>query len=239
MNPLIAIQSLVLSREKHTVLTIESYTIQRGAVLAVVGPNGAGKTTLLMALARLLKPATGEILFDGASIWDISATEYRRRIALVMQDPLLFDRSVYDNVAMGLRFRGLPTSQIKPKVDHWLEKLGIAHYARRNALKISGGESQRVSLARALVLEPDLLLLDEPFAALDPPTRLSLLNELRVILDAGKITTVFITHNLGEAKVLADRMMLIHDGRILQSGDFDEVWQNPRNQAVINFLYRL
>jgi tungstate transport system ATP-binding protein len=239
VKPIISIQSLILKREQRTILEIDEYFIYPGEVLAVVGPNGAGKSTLLMALARLLKPAAGKILFDGKSIWDIPDTEYRRKISLVMQDPLLFDRSVFDNVAMGLRFRGTPARETTQKVNHWLEKLNIALFTRRNAMKISGGEAQRVSLARALVLQPNLLLLDEPFAALDPPTRLNLLNDLRSILSMGKITTVFITHNLGEAKALADRMMLIHEGGILQSGNIDEIWKNPKNEAVINFLYQI
>ena len=157
MTALIEIRDLVVRREKQTVLEIEHLSVEAGEVLAIVGPNGAGKSTLFLALARLLKVQRGTIHFDGHA--SLSTLEYRRRIALVLQEPLLMDTSVKDNAAIGLRFRGIPKAEINRRVGHWLERLGVAHLADRPARKLSGGESQRVSLARAFVLQPELLLL--------------------------------------------------------------------------------
>jgi tungstate transport system ATP-binding protein len=140
-----------------------------------------------------------------------------------LEDPLLFDTSVYENVASGLHFRGLPKKEIQPRVETWLERLGIPHLSKRRASEISGGEGQRVSLARALVLEPELLLLDEPFGALDPPTRSRLLDDLGRILPESGTTTIFITHNLGEARRLAGRMAVIMEGRLRGTGTPEEM----------------
>jgi tungstate transport system ATP-binding protein len=154
------------------VLEIEQLEVQTGEVLAIVGPNGAGKSTLFLALARLLKTQGGEIFFDGRSLGELNLLSYRRKIALVLQEALLLDASVKENVALGLKFRGLPTHEIEQRVSLWLKRLNIAHLEERPARRLSGGEAQRVSLARAFVLQPELLLLDEPFTSLDSPTAL-------------------------------------------------------------------
>ena len=221
MTSLLKIRDLYIERGGKTVLTIDDLTIEEGEVLAVVGPNGAGKSTLLLTLARLLRPKRGEILFNGRQASSESDTAYRRRIALVLQDPLLFDTSVFGNVASGLRFRGLEKSEIQPRVEMWLERLGIPELKNRRGTELSGGEAQRVSLARALVLEPELLLLDEPFAALDPPTHKRLLGELSALLAETHTTTVFITHDLEEAVRLGRRMAVILKGMLRQVGPPD------------------
>jgi tungstate transport system ATP-binding protein len=220
---MIEIRKLLVKRGGRTALEVESLVVEKGEVLAIVGPNGAGKSTLLLTLARLLRPERGEILFNGKSSAAESDLAYRRRLALVLQDPLLFDTSVYENVASGLHFRGQPKNEIQPKVETWLERLGIPHLSKRRANELSGGEGQRVSLARALVLDPELLLLDEPFGALDPPTRSRLLDDLSVILPESHTTTIFITHNLGEARKLAGRMAVIMGGRLEACGAPDEI----------------
>jgi len=211
----------------------------RGEVLAVVGPNGAGKSTLLLTLARLLKPERGEILFNGTHAQNESDTVYRRRIALVMQDPLLFDRSVYANVASGLEFRDVAKTEIQQRVPQWLERLGVAQLANRRGGKLSGGEAQRVSLARALVLEPELLLLDEPFSALDPPTRAHLLDDLGTLLHETATTTLFVTHDLIEATQLASRMAVIVKNHLRQVGTPDEIYAHPVDEDVAQFLGKL
>ena len=233
---LILISNLLVKRGDKNVLYVEKLSIKRGEVLAVVGPNGAGKSTLLLALARLLKPETGEISFNGDPAQNESDTVYRRRIALVMQDPLLFDRSVYANVASGLEFRGITRAEIQEKVPMWLERLGVAHLADRRAGKLSGGEAQRVSLARALVLEPELLLLDEPFSALDPPTRAHILEDLGILLKETATTTVFVTHDLPEAMKLASRMAIIIENRLRQAGEPDMIYAHPADEDVARFL---
>lgn len=233
---MIEIRNLQVRRGARNVLEIDHLHVSRNEVLAVVGPNGAGKSTLLLSLARLLRSARGEIVFNGRSVSSESDLAYRRRIALVLQDPLLFDTSVFENVASGLRFRNIPKSEIAPRVERWLEQMGIAHLAKRRSNELSGGEGQRVSLARALVLEPELLLLDEPFSALDPPTRGRLLDDLRRILPASGTTTIFITHNLIEARQLARHMAVILGGRVRQSGILEEILSAPADAEVRDFL---
>ncbi len=138
---LITIKNLLIIRGKKEVLRVEKLSIQRGEVLAVVGPNGAGKSTLLLTLARLLEPNAGQMLFNGTPAQNTSDTAYRRKIALVMQDPLLFDLSVYKNVALGLGFRGASKSEIQEKVPLWLQRLGVADLAERRAKKAFWGRS--------------------------------------------------------------------------------------------------
>lgn len=236
MSEVIAIQNLLVQRGGKTVLEIDSLSIQHGSVLAVVGPNGAGKSSLLLALARLIKPRRGEIHFNGKPATAESDLTYRRRIGLVMQDPLLFDTSVHENIATGLRFRGIPKAEIEHKVTFWLERMGIAHLKTRRANELSGGEAQRVSLARAFVLDPELLLLDEPFSALDSPTRSRLLDDLQQILAQTAATTVFITHDLGEARRLGHQIAVLLGGRIRQAGQPEHVFTSPADDDVARFL---
>jgi tungstate transport system ATP-binding protein len=236
MMPLVELRDLLVKRGEHPALELDHLAIQNGEVLAVVGPNGAGKSTLLLTLARLLKPERGEIQFSGRPASVESDTAYRRRIALVMQDPLLFDTSVFDNIASGLRFRGISRDTIRHKVPLWLDRLGVGHLAKRRAGQLSGGEAQRVSLARALVLEPQLLLLDEPFSALDPPTRSRLLDDLGLLLKETATTTVFVTHDLPEAAQLAGRMAVIIGNRLRQVGEPARVFAAPAGEDVAGFV---
>jgi tungstate transport system ATP-binding protein len=230
------LQNLTIQRGSKTVLEVPRLDIQRGETLAVIGPNGAGKSTLLLALARLIPLASGQAEFDGQPFSALNTLAYRRRIALVLQEPLLFDRSVADNVAIGLRFRGAPKAKVAVQVQTWLKRLDIAHLADRPARRLSGGEAQRASLARALALEPELLLLDEPFSALDAPTRQRLLEDLHLLLEHEAITTVFVTHDQDEAMLLGDRVAVILAGSLRQVGSPQEVFNNPADEQVAAFV---
>ncbi len=236
MKELIFIKNLLVKRGEKDVLYVDELSIQRGEVLAVVGPNGAGKSTLLLALARLIQPKAGQISFNGEQAQTESDTAHRRRIAMVMQDPLLFDRSVFENVASGLKFRGIAKEEIQAKVPLWLARFGVEHLAERRGGELSGGEAQRVSLARALVLEPELLLLDEPFSALDPPTRTKLLKDLGALLRETETTTLFVTHDLPEATQLATRIAVIIENHLRQVGAPDAVFAEPIDKDVAQFL---
>ena len=238
MTALLQLSDLLVRREGRVVLDISSLSVETGEVVAIVGPNGAGKSTLFLVLARLLKADQGQIIFNGRPIDSFDDLNYRRQIALVLQEPLLMDMSVYENAALGLKFRRTPKAQIEERVNHWLERLGVAHLSQRSARKLSGGEAQRVSLARAFALQPELLLLDEPFTALDAPTRIRLLEDLKLVLSETKMTTIFITHDLQEALKLATRMAVILDGRIEQSDAPQEVFDRPANDRVAGFLGR-
>jgi tungstate transport system ATP-binding protein len=234
MTPLAQCEHLGIRRKGRAVLAVDHLAVEEGEVLAVIGPNGAGKSTLLLALACLLKPDRGRVLFRGQPIQD--ELNYRRRISLVLQEPLLQDTSVFSNVAAGLRFRGLPAVQVASRVGEWLGRLGIAQLRDRPARQLSGGEAQRTSLARAFVLQPELLLLDEPFSSLDSPTRWRLIDDLRALLNATGITTVFVTHDLDEALLLGDRVVVLLDGHIRQVGSPEAVFSAPADLAVAEFV---
>lgn len=236
---MIQIRDLFVQRNGRDVLNIDSLDIQRGETLAVVGPNGAGKTTLLLTLAGLLKPAGGEIRFDGTSLNELDELEYRRKISFVFQSPLLLDMTVEQNVALGLKFRGAPKERVKAEVQKWVKSLGVESLSTRRASQLSGGEAQRVSLARAFVLNPELLLLDEPFAALDPPTRAKLIEDLSSILGNDHRTAVFVTHNLNEAAKLSHRIAVLIGGILRQVGTAKQIKSKPADETVRAFLSEL
>jgi tungstate transport system ATP-binding protein len=201
------------------VLSVPGLSVQRGEILSVVGPNGAGKSTLLRVLGLLERPTTGVVVFDGRPVRYEAGTlvAARRRMAAVFQAPLLCDTSVAANIGMGLRFRGVPPGTRDGRIRRWAEAFGIAHVLDRRALTLSGGEAQRASLARAFALEPEVLLLDEPFAALDAPTRESVLRDLEAVLGDERVTTIFVTHDRSEALRLGDRVAVMMGGGSLSS----------------------
>jgi tungstate transport system ATP-binding protein len=190
-------------------------------------------------LALLEKPAAGQIRLGGEPVdWRRGLLSARRRLSLVLQEPLLFDTTVVENVATGLKLRGVPRAEITRRVEAWLERLGIAHLARRQARTLSGGEAQRTSLARALVLEPELLLLDEPFAALDAPTREVLTDDLVPLLRETRTTTVLVTHDRDEAIEIGVRLAVILAGRIARLDVPERVLAAPGDDAVAAFFHR-
>jgi tungstate transport system ATP-binding protein len=239
-NALIEVRDLQFFRGGRQILDIGRFTLPEGQTVALIGPNGAGKSTLLQIMALILKPSRGSVVFRGEAAGPKNALAFRRRMAVVFQDPFLFNMSVYENVACGLKFRKVPKKEIKKRVDYWLERLGIAHLAGRRARQLSGGEARRVSLARAFVLEPEVLFLDEPFSALDFPTRLGLLKDLgRLLQDAGT-AALFVTHDFSEVPYLTDRVAVLKDGRLVRAGSFEEVFgMKPRKETYLTSLYRI
>jgi ABC-type sulfate/molybdate transport systems ATPase subunit len=236
MSSLLQVRDLRIHRSGVLVLQVDALDVEAGEVLALVGPNGAGKTTLLLALAQLLGRQDGEITFSGRRVRDWDQLDYRRRISLVFQNPMLLDMSVADNVALGLKFRGLPKEEVRERVRHWLQRLGIDNLAHRRAVELSGGEAQRVSLARAFALEPELLFLDEPFPGLDPPARASLLDDLAALLTEDHRTAILVTHNLREAAKLSDRVAVIVAGELRQVGPARQIKSRPADPEVAEFL---
>ena len=236
---MITIRDLLIQRNGLDALKINSLEIERGETLAVVGPNGAGKSTLLLALAHLIKPARGEIIFNGNSISQINELEYRRKISFVFQDPLLMNMTVENNIALGLKFRGANKEEKRARVNRWSKAMGVESLLRRRAGQLSGGEAQRVSLARAFVLDPELLLMDEPFSAVDPPTRAQLLKDLSNLLSHDHRTTIIVTHNLKEAAQVGDRVAVIINGELKQVGTPREIKEKPADKSVKEFLKEL
>jgi tungstate transport system ATP-binding protein len=230
---LLEANDLAVERDGRVVVSVERLTLEAGETLALLGPNGAGKTSLLLALASLL-PARGTVRWHGDPIRDRLA--YRRRIAVVFQRPLLLDRSVTENAGLGLELRGVASAERKRRVDELLGRLGIAHLASRPARRLSGGEAQRVSIARALAVDPEILFLDEPFGALDAPARESLTADLAQLLRERRIGTILVTHDRDEALSLGDRIAVIMRGNIRQTDRADTVFSNPADPEVAAFV---
>jgi molybdate transport system ATP-binding protein len=218
-----------------------AFTIGEGEIVALLGPNGAGKTTLLRALAGLVPLSAGRIRLDGQVLEDVATGDYvpteRRPIGVVFQDYLLFPHlSVLDNVAFGLRSRGAGRRVAADTAVHWLERVGLGSYAHAKPAELSGGQRQRVALARALAPDPRLLLLDEPLAALDVTTRAEVRRDLKRHLASFPGLRLVVTHDPVEAAALADRLVVIEQGRLVQTGTAAEVTERPRSQYVAELV---
>ncbi|MCL4371221.1 MAG: ABC transporter ATP-binding protein [Chloroflexi bacterium] len=234
---MVEIRNLVARRGDARVLEIPHLQVRVGEILSVIGPNGAGKSTLLHLLGLLLQPTVGEIWFAGERVGHGSdLVRLRRRMAVVFQEPLLLDTSVQGNVAAGLRIRGVDRRVASERARAWMKAFGIESLAARSARRLSGGEAQRVSLARAFALEPELLLLDEPFSALDAPTRASLFDDFERVLRQSRVTTVFVTHDRTEAMRLGDRVAVVTGGRVAQVGCPEEVFSCPADERIAAFV---
>lgn len=234
-GPILSLRDLYVTYDGQRVLEVPALDVRPQEVLAVIGPNGAGKSTLLQVMAGLRLPYRGTLRFREQVVrpGDLS---YRRRVALVLQVPVLLDASALSNATLGLRFRGSSRAAATARALVWLERLGVVHLAQRPARALSGGEAQRVSLARALALQPELLLLDEPFSALDAPTRAVLLDDLQRLLQETRTTTVFVTHDQDEALRLGDRIAVLLEGRIRQLDAPERVFAAPADAAVAAFV---
>ncbi|WP_242902156.1 ABC transporter ATP-binding protein [Actinomadura terrae] len=210
-------------------------TAAPGEVVALLGPNGAGKSTALRALAGLVATAGGQLRVDGADLRPLPSE--RRGIGMVFQDYLLFPHlSALDNVAFGPRCRGMRRRAARRRAAGWLERVGLAEHAASRPGALSGGQAQRVALARALAVEPRLLLLDEPLAALDAHTRMEIRAALRRHLAGFTGATVLVTHDPLDAMVLADRLVVVEDGRLVQQGTPAEVARRPRTDYVARLV---
>ncbi|WP_405020090.1 ABC transporter ATP-binding protein [Kitasatospora sp. NBC_00070] len=212
-----------------------------GEVIALLGPNGAGKSTALRALAGLLPLTDGHLRLDGSTLEEpdtgVHTPAERRPVGVVFQDYLLFPHlSALDNVAFGPRCRGLGRRASREAALPWLERMGLAEHAQARPGALSGGQAQRVALARALAVRPRLLLLDEPLAALDARTRLDVRSQLRRHLREFEAVAVLVTHDPLDAMVLADRLVVIEDGREVQSGTPAEIARHPRTDYIARLV---
>ncbi len=232
-TPLLELRDVVVRAAGRTILDVGALELPAASTMAVLGPNGAGKSTLLRVAAALLAPTSGEVLLDGRRA---SRPEFRELVAAVLQRPLLRRGSVRANVETGMRFRRLPRDVIRRRSLEWLDRLGIAGLADRPAHSLSGGEAQRVSLARALAVEPRLVVLDEPFSALDAPTRGELLADLRTALDETATAALLVTHDRDEAAALADSIAVLHAGELRQHGRTADVLENPADRDCARTL---
>jgi sulfate transport system ATP-binding protein len=211
------------------------FVVPTGSLTALLGPSGSGKSTLLRAIAGLDTPDSGTITINGRDVTGVPPQH--RGIGFVFQHYAAFKHlTVRDNVAFGLKIRKLPKSEIKDKVDNLLEVVGLAGFQTRYPNQLSGGQRQRMALARALAVDPQVLLLDEPFGALDAKVREDLRAWLRRLHDEVHVTTVLVTHDQSEALDVADRIAVLNKGRIEQVGTPEEVYDSPANPFVMSFL---
>lgn len=215
--------------------------VEPGEVVAVLGPNGSGKTTLLRILAGLLAVDRGRVVVGGEVVDDPETGTFvlpeLRQVGVVFQDHLLFPHlSLLDNAAFGLRARGVGREEARNAAANWIERLGVGPVRKSRPREVSGGQAQRAALARALVTEPVLLLLDEPLSALDVGTRTSLRRDLRRHLAGFGGSTILVTHDALDALALADRVVVLEDGSVTQSGTLDEVAKSPRTPYVADLM---
>lgn len=212
-----------------------SFSVRSDETLVVLGPTGAGKTVLLELLAGLRKPSRGSIVSEGKDITRLPPE--KRGIGLVYQDYLLFPHlNVFDNIAYGLRASGAPTREVRPQVEETAARFGVSALLSRRTRNLSGGEQQRVAIARTLITLPRVLLLDEPFSAVDPNTKDALMRELSGILSSYHVPVVYVTHDQLEAMEMADKIAVMNNGRIVQLDLPDVVFSSPKSKFVADFV---
>ena len=221
--------------ETQPLLSGISFSVEAGETVCLLGASGSGKSTLLRIISGLEQSESGQVLWNGADL--ASVPTHERNFGLVFQDYALFPHlSVTENVAFGLKMQNLPQDEIKLRVTASLEQVNLSGFAHRQVTDLSGGEQQRVALARALAPHPRLLMFDEPLGALDRALRDHLLDELRGILHASGVPAIYVTHDQEEAFAIADRIVLLHDGQIVQEGAPVDVFAHPASGWVANFL---
>ncbi|MCD6420216.1 MAG: ABC transporter ATP-binding protein [Synergistetes bacterium] len=215
-----------------------SLDVKDGEFLTLLGPSGCGKTTTLRIVAGFETPTSGEIFIEDRKVNDIPP--YQRNTGMVFQSYALFPHlSVFENIAFGLRLKGFSESEIKDKVRRVVEMLGLAELTSRNPSQLSGGQQQRVALARALVVEPKVLLLDEPLSNLDAKLRMQMRVELRKLQQSLSITSIYVTHDQSEAMSMADRIVVMNEGKVQQVGTPWEIYGKPANRFVADFIGRV
>lgn len=231
----LTLEGVGVTLEGSPIVEDVSLEVASGERLALLGPSGSGKTTVLRVVAGLQRPTTGRVLVDGRDVTRVPP--HRRGIGLVFQDAALFPhRDVAGNVGFGPRVAGLPDAECAARVEEALELVGLSGTERRDVTTLSGGEAQRVALARALAPRPGVLLLDEPLGALDGPLRQRLQDDLRALFERLSLTVVHVTHDVGEAFELGDRVAVLREGRVAQVAAPDELWARPADDWVARFL---
>jgi tungstate transport system ATP-binding protein len=231
-TPLYRLEAVRQRYGARTVLHVPQLAIGRGETVGVIGPSGAGKSTLLRLLQFLERPTEGHIWFGGERVDAPAPIALARRITTVFQRPVMLDRSVRDNVRFGLRVRGISAEAL---VDTLLERVGLADMGKAAARTLSGGEMQRVALARAMATQPDVLLLDEPAANLDP-SNVAIVERLIREEQARDTAMVLVTHNTHEARRLAQRVLLLIDGEVVEEGPTDTLFGAPSDPRTRAFL---
>ncbi|MCZ7588814.1 MAG: ABC transporter ATP-binding protein [Gaiella sp.] len=231
----LSLERIGVELEGRPILEDISLDVADGERLALLGPSGSGKTTVLRVVAGLQRPSAGRVLLGGVEV--TGTPPHRRGVGFVFQDAALFPhRDVAGNVGFGPRVARLPASEQEERIADALALVGLAGTERRDVTTLSGGEAQRVALARALAMRPAVLLLDEPLGSLDGPLRRRLQTDLRDLFERLSLTVVHVTHDVGEAFELGDRVAVLRDGRLAQVATPDELWARPVDDWVAGFL---
>jgi len=233
--PLLVASHIHKSFSGAPVLRDVSIHVDAGEIVCLLGPSGCGKTTLLRIIAGLETPDSGALTFDGRDL--AGAPIHERGFGLMFQDFALFPhKNVWENVIFGLRMQGLPPEHIRRQAREAMALVGLAGFEKRDVNELSGGEKQRVALARSLAPRPRLLMLDEPLGSLDRKLREELMNELRRILKTAGLTSIYVTHDQQEAFAIADRVAIMNAGRIVQAGAPQDVYRSPASEWAARFL---
>jgi tungstate transport system ATP-binding protein len=217
----------------NAVLKNINLDVLRGEILSIIGNSGAGKTTLLRIMAFLERAEKGEYIYDGTAVENREVI--RQKVTMVFQKPIMFNSSVYANVSYGLKIRGNSRGEIDKKVKRALKAVKLEEHAKRRAKSLSGGEQQRVSLARAIAIDPEVLLLDEPTANLDPGNVQIIENTIKELAKSGT-TIVISTHNLFQAKRISERVIHLHDGQIIEISTADKIFSSPESELTKKFI---
>lgn len=235
MTTILELKNINKDFGKTNVLFDINLCVNRGEFLTILGPSGCGKTTMLRIIGGFDAPSQGNVFFDGADITNVPP--YLRKLNTVFQHFALFPHlNVYDNIAFGLRIKKTPKEQINQKVTNMLALTDLSGFEKRRIAKLSGGEKQRVAMARALVCEPSMLLLDEPLGALDLKLRKSMQLELKNMHKKLGLTFIYVTHDQEEAMMLSDKIAVVKDGTILQTGTPELIYNTPTNAFVADFI---
>jgi len=231
---MVKISNLNLEYSKRFSLSVDNLVIEEGKIFTIIGPNGAGKTTLLNVIAMFDRPQGGRVEVFGRDVSDgKNSLSFRRQMSFVFSQPYLLNKTVYENVLLPLRLRGFADGK---RAEEMLDLFKITHLRNDNAALLSQGERHRVTLARAFVSNPKLLLLDEPFSSLDRRYKESLIGDLRGIIRSNRITAIFVTQDHAEALSLADSMAVMKDGKILQQGRPQDIFTKPASKEAADFV---
>jgi putative spermidine/putrescine transport system ATP-binding protein len=231
----VSLSNLTLSYGKTVAVPNLDLDVVEGELIALLGPSGCGKTTTMRAIAGLLEPTSGTIAIDGRDVTRVAAN--KRGIGLVFQSYALFPHlSAFENVAFGLRLKKMSEAEIRERTEAGIATVGLAGFEKRKPAEMSGGQQQRLALARSLVMEPKVLLLDEPLSNLDARLRLEMRTELQRVQKKTGVTMVFVTHDQSEALALADRIVLMKDGKIEQLGTPHELYAEPATAFAAEFM---
>lgn len=232
----VSVENLTRIAGRKTILRDVNLTVNEGEIMAVIGPSGAGKTTLLRTINMLERPDRGKVYIRGKDAWSGNILDTRRSMAMVFQKPVVFSMSVYDNIAYGLRLRKQSRDIIDRSVKEVMELLDISGKEQQNARNLSGGESQRVAFARAYVLKPRLMLLDEPTANLDPTNVAIIEKAIRDVNEKYGTTIIIVTHNLYQARRIADRVSFMYEGEMVEVGTVMDVFESPSSAKTKAFI---